>query len=134
MIGKELNTVLYVDDEPVNLDLFTINFSRYFNVFTALSAKEGLNLIEEHKIDIIITDLKMPEINGLEFIELIKEQTPDKTCILLTAFVDHEVMLKAINEEIVYRYILKPWDKTELKLVLDQACVKTKSNHAPDFF
>ncbi|MCB8965018.1 MAG: response regulator [Bacteroidales bacterium] len=118
------NKILYVDDEHINLELFKINFRNDFEVFIADSAMRGLEILNEQPINIIISDLKMPNMNGLEFIEKIKSETPEKICILLTAFMESDVMLKAINNELIFRYIMKPWRKNELKEVIDLAIKK----------
>lgn len=113
--------VLYVDDEPINIELFKAHFKKDYNVKTASSAKEGLELIRDEDIDVIVTDLKMPEINGMEFIELVKKKSPRKVCILLTAYTDPEVMIKAMNEGKVFKYMVKPWQKKDLSHVIESA-------------
>lgn len=113
--------VLYVDDEVINLELFKINFRNEFEIFTADSAQKGLEILKDEEIGVIITDLKMPQMNGIELIERIKKENPEKICILLTAFMETDVMLKAINEELVYRYIMKPWKKDELLEIINSA-------------
>lgn len=118
------NKILYVDDEIINLELFKINFRNEFEVFVAESATKGLDILKEQNINVVISDLKMPHMNGLEFIEKIKSETPSKVCILLTAFMESDVMLKAINNELIFRYIMKPWRKDELKEVINLAFSK----------
>ncbi len=118
------NKILYVDDEQINLELFKINFRNDFDIRIANSALKGLEILQEEEIDVVISDLKMPHMNGLEFIEKIKATNPSKICILLTAFMESDVMLKAINNELIFRYIMKPWRKEELKQVIDLALTK----------
>jgi len=113
--------VLYVDDEVINLELFKINFRNDFTILVADSAQKGLDILKNEDIKVIISDLKMPHMNGIDFIERIKRESPEKICILLTAFMESEVMLRAINEELVYRYIMKPWKKDELREIIDSA-------------
>lgn len=116
--------ILYVDDEQINLELFKINFRNEFDVRIANSALKGLEILQEEEINVVISDLKMPQMNGLEFIEKIKSDNPSKVCILLTAFMESDVMLKAINNELIFRYIMKPWRKEELKQIIDLALSK----------
>lgn len=116
--------ILYVDDEQINLELFKINFRNEFEIFLADSALKGLDIIKQEDINVIVSDLKMPHINGLEFIEKIKADSPSKICILLTAFMESDVMLKAINNELIFRYIMKPWRKDELKEIIELAIKK----------
>lgn len=116
--------ILYVDDEQINLELFKINFRNDYDVRIANSALKGLEILNSEDINVVISDLKMPQMNGLEFIEKIKTESPSKVCILLTAFMESDVMLKAINNELIFRYIMKPWRKEELKQIIDLALTK----------
>ena len=117
--------IIYVDDEQINLELFKINFRNDFQVFTADSALKGLDILAQNNdINVIVSDLKMPHMNGLEFIERIKTENPSKVCILLTAFMESDVMLKAINNELIFRYIMKPWRKDEIKGIIELALKK----------
>lgn len=126
MDQSSLKKVLYVDDEPVNLELFKAHFKKDYLVKTALSAKEGFDLIHKENIDVIVTDLKMPDVSGIEFIEQIKKSTPHKVCILLTAYTEPEVMIKAMNEGKVFKYMLKPWLKKDLSMVIEDAFNRIK--------
>jgi response regulator RpfG family c-di-GMP phosphodiesterase len=118
-------SILYVDDELINLELFKINFEDDFDVIIAESGKQGLEELKNNEnINVIISDLKMPIMNGLEFISIIKAQTPEKICIMLTAYAETEVMMKAINEELIFRYLLKPWKRADLLKVIDGAYEK----------
>jgi response regulator RpfG family c-di-GMP phosphodiesterase len=117
----EKKKILYVDDEIVNLELFMFSFEDDYEVITAISAKQGLEVLNKIDIKVVLSDLKMPEINGLEFIEKVKQQSPDKICMLLTAYAEPDVLIKAINSEMIYRYMIKPWDRYELKKVIESA-------------
>lgn len=114
-------TVLYVDDEPVNLELFKATFRNDFNILIASGGEEALQLMKENQVDVLISDWKMPKMNGMELIERIKKTDPGKICILLTAFSDPEVMIRATNEGHVFRYMLKPWLRSDMKMVLSDA-------------
>ena len=118
----ELPKVLYVDDEYINLDLLRLTFLNEFDVFTAESGEEGLQILEQNPgIKVVISDLKMPGMNGLEFIRKIKSQYPDKVCMLLTGFLESEVMLEGFNQELLFRYLMKPFKKEELKKTILEA-------------
>lgn len=118
--------VLYVDDEVINLELFKINFRNEYDIYVADSAQKGFEILKDEEIGVIISDLKMPHMNGIDFIEKIKKENPEKICILLTAFMESDVMLRAINEDLVYRYIMKPWKKDELRDIIDSAFKRFK--------
>jgi len=62
----------------------------------------------------VISDLKMPEMNGLDFIKEIKERNKEKVCMLLTGFMESEIMMEGFNKELIFRYMMKPWCKIEL--------------------
>jgi response regulator RpfG family c-di-GMP phosphodiesterase len=114
-------TVLYVDDEPVNLELFKATFRNDFDVMIASGGEEALQMMKNQPVDVVVTDWKMPKMNGMDLIEQIKRNDPNKICILLTAFSDPEVMIRATNEGKVFRYMLKPWLRSDMKLVLSDA-------------
>lgn len=116
---KELSTILYVDDEPSNLKAFEATFRRYYNVLTANTAHEGIELLKKNKVELIITDQRMPEMTGVQFLEAIIPIFPDITRMILTGFSDVEAIIKAINNGSVLRYIMKPWDVNELKQIID---------------
>ena len=111
----ELPRILYVDDESINLELLQLTFMDELQVLTALSAKEGLEILEAHPdIHVIISDLKMPVMNGLDFIKEIKRRYQEKVCMLLTGFMESEIMLEGFNKELIFRYMMKPWKREEL--------------------
>ncbi len=109
---KPLVKILYIDDEEINLELFRWTFKNQFNVLTAISAKEGLAVLEAHDVPVVVTDLKMPEMDGLQLIEIIKRKSPEKICIMLTGFIDLAAKAKS---NIVFNVLAKPWKKNELQ-------------------
>ena len=80
------NKILYVDDEVINLELFKINFKNEYSIFVADSAQKGLEILKNETISVIVSDLRMPQMNGIDFIEKVKREKPATICILLTAF------------------------------------------------
>jgi response regulator RpfG family c-di-GMP phosphodiesterase len=114
--------MLVVDDEPDNLDLLYRTFRREFNVLRAESGHEALKVLEEHgEVGVIISDQRMPEMKGTEFLSRTVPEFPDTVRIILTGFTDVEDLVDAINAGQVYRYITKPWDPDALKRVVQQA-------------
>ena len=112
---SELPKVLYVDDEEINLELLQLTFRNELQVYTAITAQEGLKILSNNRdIHVVISDLKMPGMNGLDFIKEVKSRYGDKVCLLLTAFLESEVMLEGFNKELIFRYLMKPWNKNEL--------------------
>jgi signal transduction histidine kinase len=120
MDTKKYN-LLYVDDELHNLTSFKAAFRRHYNIQTANSAKEGMEIMKETPIHLIITDQRMPEMTGVEFLEQTIGLYPESIRMILTGFSDVDDIIRAINTGRIYRYITKPWQEQELKLTIDLA-------------
>jgi response regulator RpfG family c-di-GMP phosphodiesterase len=106
--------VLYIDDEENNLQAFKASFRRQYEIYTAISAAEGLKILQNVSIQVILADQKMPGTTGVEFFKSITETFPDPIRILLTGYTDIEALADAINHGDIYRYITKPWNDLEL--------------------
>jgi CheY-like chemotaxis protein len=114
--------MLVVDDEPDNLDLLYRTFRRDFQVLKAESGVRALELLaQEGEVAVIISDQRMPEMKGTEFLSRTVPEFPDTVRIILTGFTDVEDLVEAINSGQVYKYITKPWDPDELKAVVQRA-------------
>ncbi len=119
--GSKLK-LMVVDDEPDNLDLLYRTFRRDFQVYKADSALSALSVLDEQgEMAVIISDQRMPEMNGTEFLGKTVERFPDTIRILLTGYTDVEDLVEAINSGQVFKYITKPWNPEDLKLVINQA-------------
>jgi len=110
--------ILYVDDEVNNLTAFRATYRREFIIHTAESAAKGLEILKEHKINLILTDQRMPNMTGIEFLEEVLKINPDPIRILITGYADINAVIDAINKGQVYRYISKPWNDQELRLTI----------------
>jgi class 3 adenylate cyclase len=117
---KNKYNILYVDDEINNLNSFRAALRRFYNIFTAQSGEEGIQILAENDIHIVVTDQRMPNMTGVQFLQRIPGDQ-DNIRIILTGFSDMESIIEAINTGKVYRYITKPWDKDELKITIDNA-------------
>lgn len=114
--------MLVVDDEPDNLDLLYRTFRRDFQVLKAESGVHALEVLAtEGEVAVIISDQRMPEMKGTEFLSRTVPQFPDTMRIILTGFTDVEDLVEAINSGQVYKYITKPWNPDELKAVVQRA-------------
>lgn len=114
--------LMVVDDEPDNLDLLYRTFRRDFQVYKANNARKALDILaQEGEMAVIISDQRMPEMNGTEFLSLTVEKFPDTIRILLTGFTDVEDLVEAINSGQVFKYITKPWNPERLKALVEQA-------------
>ena len=120
-MNDQKTKVLYVDDEENNLFSFRAALRFHYDIYTAVSAEQGMEILRHEQIPIIITDQRMPEITGVQFLEQVIPEFPDSIRMILTGFSDIEVIIQAINTGRVFRYITKPWDENELKMTIDNA-------------
>lgn len=120
MAENKIN-VLYVDDEQNNLISFKATFRIKYNVHTAISGEEAIKILNNTPIDIIITDQRMPNMTGVEFLESILEQYPDPMRILLTGYADLNAVIDAVNKGKIFHYLTKPWNEEELDMTIKRA-------------
>lgn len=114
--------ILVVDDEPDNLDLLFRTFHRDYKVLRAESGHEALEILaREGEVAVIISDQRMPFMSGTEFLSMTATRYPDIIRIILTGYTDVEDLVEAINSGKVFKYVKKPWDDEELKVVVRQA-------------
>ncbi len=114
--------ILYIDDEINNLMGFKANFRFHYMIHTASSTKEAEELLVNHpNIRIIFCDNRMPEETGIDFLYRIKEKFPRPIRILLTAYVDMETVIDAINKGNIYRFVRKPWEREEIISAIEEA-------------
>jgi len=120
-LTKTKYSVLYVDDEESNLRIFKNTFRFDYKVLTAHSGNEGLRVLREKDIDLIITDQRMPKMTGVQFLEKAIKEYPDPNRILLTAFSDYKVLQQAVNSGRIFQYVEKPWKEEKFKPIIDAA-------------
>ncbi|WP_020532116.1 hybrid sensor histidine kinase/response regulator [Flexithrix dorotheae] len=116
--------ILYIDDEQENLDSFRLVFMEYYDLYLANNVDEGMRILEQEEIQVLLTDQRMPKMTGLELLSQVKKLYPDIVCMIITGYADLEVVTKAFNEVGIYQYIHKPWDEKDLKIKLDNALEK----------
>ncbi|HEU4375142.1 MAG TPA: response regulator, partial [Telluria sp.] len=125
MEGAEIRpagTILCVDDEPNILAALRRLFrAKGYEVVTAESARAGLAVLQTRAVDLIISDMRMPEMDGVQFLEQARALCPDTLRLLLTGHADVNQILDAVNRGEIYRYITKPWDDHEMTLVVRHA-------------
>lgn len=118
----EKRTVLFVDDESNILkSLNRLLRSEPYQSLFAQGGEEALDILGRESVNVIITDLGMPEMDGFTLLKQVQENYPDVIRLVLSVSGDTDSILKAINKESVYRYILKPWEERELKIIIRQA-------------
>jgi len=116
-------SLLVVDDEPLALKLIERVFAAESDVDLRLtnSPTRGLEIAERLELDAVISDQRMPEMSGLDFLGRLRDRRPRAHRILLTAYPELEVVLKAINNGLVYRFVLKPWDLDDMRVSVRRA-------------
>jgi len=95
--------------------------NEHYVTYFAASGAEGLEILQHHAVDLIISDMRMPEMNGAEFLTQVVMQWPETIRILLTGYSDMQSTIEAINKGRIYNYCNKPWDDDELKLLVRNA-------------
>lgn len=113
--------ILYVDDELNNLVSFKALFRIKYNIHTAISGEEAIKILRNKVINIIITDQRMPQMTGVEFLESILDEFPDPIRILLTGYTDMNAVIDAINKGKIFHYLTKPWNEEELDMTILRA-------------
>lgn len=121
LTASKKSTILYVDDEPGNLKAFQAVFRRLYDVDIANSGEEGLNKLGEKEYIVIISDQRMPQMTGVEFLNKVKTLSPESIRMILTGYSDKEAIIDAINVSNIYYYVTKPWISQEFELILEKA-------------
>ncbi len=125
-MSEPRHTLLLVDDEPDVIDLLVRMFQKRYHVLSAHSGPEALGLLRQHRVDVLITDQRMPEMTGIELVAAARAEGIDVTAILLTGYTDPEDIIAAINRGQVYRFITKPWDLNDLIITVKNAVEYTQ--------
>jgi len=108
-------TVLYVDDEPINLMLFKTMLEKKYKIITSESGSGGLDeLTANTDINIVISDMRMPNMNGLEFIKVAKEKYPNIIFCILTGYEITDEILLALDNKLIHKYFQKPFNMIEI--------------------
>ena len=113
--------VLIIDDEAPNLRLLRRVLGDEYETFAAQSGQEGLEILKDQDVSLIITDQRMPGMSGVQVLEASQAIRPEAIKILLTGYTDIQALIDAINSGNVYKYIQKPWDAEDLKLTVRRA-------------
>ncbi len=111
---SSLPKILCVDDEPNVLDGLNRVLFNYFDVTTATSGKQGLRLMDEQDFYVVVSDMRMPEMNGAQFLSHAKEKSPDTVRLLLTGHSDVDSAIAAVNEGNIFRFLFKPCPEKQL--------------------
>jgi len=121
MNAMDKHSFLVVDDEPQVLDSIYDLFRRDYRVFRASCAAEAKSVLRQEPIQIVVSDQRMPDVTGVELLREVKEEFPDTVRVILTAYADLEVVVQAINDAQVFRYVEKGRGPEELSYAIRQA-------------
>jgi response regulator RpfG family c-di-GMP phosphodiesterase len=114
--------VLCVDDEPNILKALKRLLRREdYRLITAVGGEAGLEVLKEHEVNVVISDQRMPQMSGTEFLEKARELRPDALRIILSGYTDIDSITESINKGHIYKFFLKPWNDQNLKLEIRQA-------------
>lgn len=115
-------TVLLVDDEPSVLSALRRLFRpEGYQILLAPSGAEGLRLLDQQPVDLVISDMRMPEMDGAQFLEQVRARHPEVVRLLLTGYADIGATIAAINQGEIHRYIAKPWNDQDMLLTVREA-------------
>ncbi len=120
--SEPVYTLLFVDDEANILSALTRLFRPFgYRILTAESGAQGLEIMASETVDLVVSDMRMPEMNGSQFFEKVREKWPKPVRILLTGYAEIGATIDAINKGEIYRYISKPWEDNDILLVIKHA-------------
>ena len=114
-------SILYIDEVEQNLISFKSAFSQDYHIYTATLGGAGLEIMEQNTIQLAITDQRMSDMSGIEFLEKIMILYPDCMRMIMTGISDKDEIIQSINKGNIYRYVAKPWKREDLKLNIDSA-------------
>ncbi|MCP5498155.1 MAG: response regulator, partial [Leptospiraceae bacterium] len=120
----ENRNLLVLDDEEEILKALRRQFRKSYQIFDASTPKDAYIIMRENPIQVIISDQRMPEMNGTEFLSSVKSEFPDAIRLILTGYADIKAVIDAINAGNVFRYVTKPWDPVELDTIVNEAFEK----------
>jgi response regulator RpfG family c-di-GMP phosphodiesterase len=116
------HTILFVDDEENILhSLKRLLRKEGYRILTATSGADGLEILKEHDVHLVVSDQRMPEMSGTEFLAKVKENYPEVMRIVLSGYTEVDSITESINKGHIYKFMLKPWNDQNLKLEIKQA-------------
>ncbi|RIJ50750.1 response regulator [Maribellus luteus] len=114
--------ILYVDDEPLNLMLLKVNFSKQYEVLTAPDGPSGLEILKNnHDIRVVLSDMKMPYMSGIEFIRLASDISPQSSYFIVTGFDFNAEIQEAQQQGLIRKYFSKPFKLNEIDFEIQQS-------------
>lgn len=127
----EKRTVLFIDDEEELLRIIEkVLQDEPYQMLFATRGKEAFEVLQQNEVHVVVVDMRMPEMSGLDFLKVIKEKYPPIVRMVLSGYAQITPLLTAINEREIFKYITKPWDSDdELKVAIREAIDRYNSEH-----
>ncbi|MFP5306471.1 MAG: response regulator [Gammaproteobacteria bacterium] len=123
--------VLFVDDEPRILVALKMMFRSEYEVLTANSGAEALEIVKSQELDVIVSDQRMPQMTGVELLRSARELRPRAIRVLLTGYSDLSAVIGAINDGEIFRFVSKPWTNTDLRATVAAAAQAAAVDQVP---
>lgn len=121
LVTSDQKTVLFVDDEKNILSsLRRVMRKEPWETLLANSAQEGLVMLQNHKVDLVVSDMRMPDMDGADFLQQVKTRYPDTIRVILTGDADRDTVTNMLQHEYAHQMLMKPWDQDELKALLNK--------------
>lgn len=117
---KKEYSILYVDDEAPNLRGFKSTFRKFYNIFTATNGTEALEILKNNDINIVVSDHRMPEMNGTELLLKVHNFNPEIRRMILSGFIKIDELKDAVNQYGIHHFVTKPWDFDNLQNVFER--------------
>ncbi len=126
------HNILYVDDEETNLRVFASVYRTNYNIFTTTSAEEGLEILDKEKIDLIITDQRMPKMSGVQFLQEVQSRMPGVSPgrMIISGYSKTEEIEQAFKDHSLCMFVSKPYEVHDLKYKMERLISKCSSEDA----
>lgn len=121
MTAAQKARILFVDDEERIINLLRVMFRSTYEVFTASSGAQALEILHRERIDVIVSDQRMPGMTGVQLLAKVGQAWPGTVRVLLTGYADQSAVLGSVNEGQIFRYVAKPWDQDAFRVTLAEA-------------
>ena len=118
---SEKNSILYVDDEVENLNVFKATFQADYTIYIASTVEEGIEILKKEPIRLVITDHRISQTTGIDFLIHVGSLKPDVISVVLTGYNDAHDIIMTINKVNIYKYLTKPWAKEDVQAAIEES-------------
>lgn len=130
-VDPHKKTLLFVDDEKNILSAIRRALRREpYNLLFASNGAEGLEVLEEHRVDLVVSDILMPVMNGMKFLQEVQSRYPETSRIILTGYADRDFVQEALSKEYAHEVMAKPWEEGRLKKIIANALAQSETQES----